>query len=174
MAVLLSCRPSMGANFATPPDFFRFPKPCFTRRRPAVLPHADRSPMRRSTAVALLAARCKQDARPPRCARQSDGIMPDVHSVIYGFENLSLTSAYTPKASMGARIDGSRPLPSFVVRRKLEPSGPYYYGVTHAHFVVASGNPFASNSSRCCEQKSTSRPSVWSFVVESESVPKWV
>lgn len=23
---------------------------------------------------------------------------------------------------------------------------PHFYGVTHAHFVVASGNPFASNS----------------------------
>ena len=29
---------------------------------------------------------------------------------------------------------------------------PHFCGVTHAHFVVASGNPFASNSSRCCEQ----------------------
>ncbi|MDB5634970.1 MAG: hypothetical protein JWR49_3825 [Tardiphaga sp.] len=72
----------------------------------------------------------------------------------------------------GQYSDGSRPLPSFAVRRKLEPSVPQYYGVTHAHFVVAFGNPFASNSSRYCEQKSTSRPSVWSFVVESESVPK--
>ena len=29
---------------------------------------------------------------------------------------------------------------------ELEPGVPHYYGVTHAHFVVASGNPFASNS----------------------------
>jgi hypothetical protein len=56
-------------------------------------------------------------------------------------------------SSMGVRTDGFHLLSSFAVRRKafavrrkLEPSVPHYYGVTHAHFVVASGTPFASNS----------------------------
>jgi hypothetical protein len=33
------------------------------------------------------------------------------------------------------------------------PAFPRFYGVTHAHFTVASGSPFASKSSRCGEQK---------------------
>jgi hypothetical protein len=60
------------------------------------------------------------------------------------------------------------------VRRKLEPAFPHFYGVAHAHFSVASGNPFASNFSRCCEQKIhlAAERLEFCFVVESKSVPK--
>jgi hypothetical protein len=36
----------------------------------------------------------------------------------------------------------------------LEPGIPHYYGVTYAHFVVASNNPFAANSSNAASRNS--------------------
>jgi hypothetical protein len=45
---------------------------------------------------------------------------------------------------------------------ELEPNLAHCYRITHAHFAVAPGGPFASNSSRACEQNA-SRPSVWSL-----------
>lgn len=53
-----------------------------------------------------------------------------------------------------ARVDRS-PLDRQQLCRapELEPHVPQSCGVTHAHFTVASGGPFASNSLRHCERK---------------------
>jgi hypothetical protein len=52
------------------------------------------------------------------------------------------------------------------------PGFPHFYGVTHAHFSVASGNPFASKSLGCCEQKIRLAAKRLELVVESKSVSK--
>jgi len=71
--------------------------------------------------------------------------------------NLSFLNRLRKIASrMGLAVEGTCHAP------ELEPNLARCYRITHAHFAVAPGGPFASNSSRACEQNA-SRPSVWSL-----------
>jgi hypothetical protein len=69
--------------------------PRFGRRSgPAIAPRADRLPMRRSTAVALLGLRCKQRAR-PEARITIERIGGAVRRIIYVFEDAGLTSVFS-------------------------------------------------------------------------------
>jgi hypothetical protein len=99
--------------------------------RPAISPHAGRSPMHRSTAVALLRAGCKQCDRP--AMRMTIGrIGSAVHRTIYGFDiggfisalrsttevyRTSRRFALVPGAAIPAHLGGSRP--TLMVSRRL-------------------------------------------------------